>query len=284
MGAGDAMTRQVAILALVFALTATAVLPAAVDPNPQHPWEKAQQVLDATKADFEAGDQFSAVERNLADLEDALKTALPTMTPVATEGDAAFVLADSPAQVLVGSISVATASKASNSTAKKIWWIADPYPPISFYLGSYYNEKNRQEDALRVLDAGIAVSDIDSVGLGIYDSLLLSEKGVALEGLKRYDEALAALARGLALKGLDPHDRARLYRGRGFVYTELGKLDDAERAYNDSLTCEPGNERALHELAYIAHLRAGAAPTAPTIATVPPPKSDAPQPANCASE
>jgi tetratricopeptide (TPR) repeat protein len=237
-----------------------------------------------TKADFKEGDQFSAVERHLADLEDALKTALPSMTPVASEGDATYVLVDSPIQVLVGSISVTTALKASNSTAKKIWWIADPYPQISLFLGSYYNEKNRQGDALRVLNAGIAASDIDGVGLGIYDSLLLSEKGIALEGLKRYDEALAALDRGLALKDLDPRDRARLYRGRGFVYTELGKLEEAERAYNDSLTCEPGNERALHELAYIAQLRSGAAPTATIITTVPPPKSDAPQPANCTSQ
>jgi Flp pilus assembly protein TadD len=57
--------------------------------------------------------------------------------------------------------------------------------------------------------------------------------------------------------------RAVMLRGRGFALIELGRLDEAEKAYRDSLNSEPNNARALNELTYIGRLRAGG-PTAPS--------------------
>ena len=47
-----------------------------------------------------------------------------------------------------------------------------------------------------------------------------------------------------------------ILRGIGFSLTELGDLDGAQRAYEDSLKLEPSSELAKKELRYIQQLRA----------------------------
>jgi len=80
----------------------------------------------------------------------------------------------------------------------------------------------------------------------------------------RWAEALAAYDAALAAVGDDDTKaKALIMRGRGYVLTELNRLDDAEAAYNDSLKVDPGNTLALHELDYIKKLRAGQ-PEAPS--------------------
>lgn len=64
--------------------------------------------------------------------------------------------------------------------------------------------------------------------------------------------------------------RAHLQRGRGFALTELGRLDEAEAAYNEALKIDPNDDRAKHELEYIAHLKAGGSPTEGGLAPVQP--------------
>jgi tetratricopeptide (TPR) repeat protein len=51
-------------------------------------------------------------------------------------------------------------------------------------------------------------------------------------------------------------DQAAALRGIGFILTEQDDLDGAEQAYRQSLALAPDNPLALHELSYIAHLRA----------------------------
>lgn len=51
--------------------------------------------------------------------------------------------------------------------------------------------------------------------------------------------------------------KALILRGLGTQSIELGNLGDAENYLNESLIIDPGNESALHELAYIAHLKKG---------------------------
>ena len=101
--------------------------------------------------------------------------------------------------------------------------------------------------------------------------MLLSEKGSAYVVLKQWPQSLAVYEEGLNLPGLKDRDRARLLRGKGFALTELGRLDDAEAAYQASLTSEPGNERALKELDYIRRVRAGGPRTATGIYVAPKP-------------
>ena len=51
-------------------------------------------------------------------------------------------------------------------------------------------------------------------------------------------------------------DQAAALRGIGFILTEQDDLDGAEQAYRQSLALAPDNPLALHELSYVAHLRA----------------------------
>ncbi|MDR2212490.1 MAG: tetratricopeptide repeat protein [Pseudomonadales bacterium] len=51
-------------------------------------------------------------------------------------------------------------------------------------------------------------------------------------------------------------ERARALRGQGFALIELGRLDEAQAAFEQSLQNEPGNPTAEGELKYIEQLRA----------------------------
>jgi tetratricopeptide (TPR) repeat protein len=264
------------------AALALAIATAAFGADATHfAWETAQAVLDATQADLQK-EGIRSVERHVPDLERELKTAISVNTVIQGDDGKRYTLADGMGGSFLSIIASAAVAK-KDKKASEVITVPDPYPLISLYLGSYYNEIGKPDEALRVLDAGIAVSDIDGLGFGDTNSLLLSEKGTALIALKRFDESLAVYNKGLTL-GLEDRDRARLYRGRGFSLTELGKLDEAEKAYRDSLTCEPGNQNAENELRYIAQKRAGAPSTPSAIATVAPSDPNAPKVEKCATE
>lgn len=228
----------------------------------EQPWATAQSILDATKADLQTGGLL-AVGAHVADLEHALADA---KQPAASSGaDTVYVLTDGPTETL---LALAAAASDKNAPAgRKVVALNNPYPAISLYLGSYYNEIGKPEEALRVLDAGLT---LENSTLGLHQPLLISERGAALASMKRWPDALADYDKGLALAGLADSARARLYRGRGFALTELGRLDEAEQAYRDSLKLAPGNAIAQQELDYIAHLRAGGA-AEPTGITMPQP-------------
>jgi hypothetical protein len=54
-------------------------------------------------------------------------------------------------------------------------------------------------------------------------------------------------------------------RGQGFALVELGRLDEAWQAYDDSLESEPNNPLAMQEMDYIDGLRAGGPVVPPQI-------------------
>jgi|GEM_PF-1251357 len=197
-----------------------------------------------------------ALEPFAPDFSQALKTGTPVMQAIYLGKGKAVVLADGPAQTLMALLT-APKTLPPNSDVSAV---PSPYLMMSMILGSYYNEIGNPSEALEALNLGIKLSDIDSMGAGLMDSGLISEKGAALNALKRFDEALATYQKGLALHVLKDTDKARLYRGQGFALGEMGKLDEAEKAYHTSLACEPDNPHALNELKYIAQLRAGRPP------------------------
>ena len=87
------------------------------------------------------------------------------------------------------------------------------------------------------------------------------EYGVALRQRGDLDGSLAAYRRAVDLAASVKEyalDQAAALRGIGFILTERGDLDGAEKAYRQSLELAPGHPVATNELAYIAHLRAGA--------------------------
>ncbi len=92
----------------------------------------------------------------------------------------------------------------------------------------------------------------------------LCELGYAYQRTRVWDKALECFAK-VALRtpendGNGNVARRRAWRGEAFVMVELGKLDDAESLYQRCLQLDPRDEKALHELQYIAQLRGGGRP------------------------
>lgn len=229
------------------------------------PWTKAEALLRATAADVRSGG-VKAVQSHVADLEQALVDGKAAFAPPPPGTSTSFVLTDGPADTLM-SLITATAASHNGGTARQTVAVHNPYPMISLYLGSYYNEIRKHEDAVRVLDEGIALRAAPNLG----DTLpvLISERGAALEGLQRWDDALADYDHGLTIEKMPDIIRAHLFRGRGYALTELNRLDEAEQAYNNSLKFEPNNTLAQNELRYIARLKAGGPKSPPGQLTLP---------------
>lgn len=234
-------------IALAISLTATAQ----ADDGAQPSWIKAQAVLQAAEKDLQTGGIMS-LAAHAADLEQSLAGAQQAMADAA---QSCVVLYDGPIDTLLSL--VAMPDENAGTKCKQSEAVSNPYPMSTLFLGSYYDEIGKPEDALRVLDAGLAISSDFSA----MKPELISERGAALQLMKRWTDALTNYDNGLTIPSLEPEDHARLLRGRGNCLTELGRLDDAEKAYRESQNYDPNNEIARNELEYIARLRAGATPT-----------------------
>jgi tetratricopeptide (TPR) repeat protein len=254
---------------LIAALFSVALfLPAAALAQPDaRPWEGAHALLNSVIAKIRGGG-ILGLAADAPALETALAAA-PKQQGIIV-GDHAYLLSDGGAQTLM--LLAAAAAKDSPYAGHAVTAVDDPYPTISFLLGSYYDEVGKPGQALRLLDAGLALPSQVGPVPGLHRPLLVSERGAALVSLHRWADALADYDGGLTLHGLEPRMQARLLRGRGMSLTELGRLDDAEAAYRQSLTFDPNNPIALQELAYIASQRAGAPKSESALRSVQPPK------------
>lgn len=129
------------------------------------------------------------------------------------------------------------------------------YPLIALILGSEAVERRRFDDAVTVLDRGLALQDDDW--------MLLKEKASALQSGGRHDDALAVLDQALAAESLRILLNAGpLHRGRGFSLIEQGRLKEARAAYDEALELDPEDGHARRQLAYIDGLEAGQPPVA----------------------
>jgi tetratricopeptide (TPR) repeat protein len=138
-------------------------------------------------------------------------------------------------------------------------WVSNAYPRAYYYLGYIQIEAGDLPGAVRYLEEGIRLEPTSA--------RLKCEKGQALIRLSRQREALTVYQEVLDMQGfLSPADRALALRGRGYVLIEMDQLDQAEQAFQASLTIEPESSVARNELAYIAQQRRrrGAASTALT--------------------
>jgi tetratricopeptide (TPR) repeat protein len=228
-------------------------------------WQDAQALAIATQADLRKGG-FVAVQAHVPDLEQSLAHADRSFASAQSGNDAIYVLVDGQAEA---AMAAANSAKIPGAAGRKIVAVGNPYRILALLLASYYNEVRKPADALRVLDAGLALpTAVPGVAMGATLPALVSERGVALNALKRWPEALAAYDGGLTIANLKDTDRGRMLRGRGLALTELGRLDEAEKSYRDSLISDPNNALALRELNYIANLRSGRSPT-PTVLLAP---------------
>jgi len=248
-------------MVFAFCLLSTAAL--AADPA----WMQAQGVAQATGADVANNrNNLLVIESHVGDLEKALaEGAVPA--PPAADGKA-VILTDGPGETLFAMAEAA--AKKQNAVAER-----NPYPDVTLYLALYYNEVRRYDDALRVIEAGLKLARTPDMGEHL--PTLFTERATAYAGLKRFDAALASCEAGLTLVATKNADRARIQRCRGFDLTELGRLDEAEAAYNESLKLEPDDPLAKQELGYIARLRAGNPKAPADQITVQPPGNDRPK-------
>ncbi len=123
--------------------------------------------------------------------------------------------------------------------------------PMAFKLKGYFHAGVKQApEALEWLDRAIELAP--------YYADAHVERGFVLGQSGRLKEALEAYNHALTLAETYPgavQSRPLALRGQGWVLTEMGDLDGAQRAYEASLEIEPDNPLAKNELEYIAKLR-----------------------------
>lgn len=216
-------------------------------------WKKTQTIVAAVRADVNKGG-LQAIGSHVAELEEALAAADKRFAAARQADNTIAILVDGQTESVKAPLRYVLAP--GGKTSDRIIAVNNPYPSAALLLGTYYNEIGRVPDALRVLDAGLALpSPLPGELLGETLPNLTTERAIALIGLKRFGEALVAYDAGLRIPNLDNKYRGRMLRGRGLALTELGRLDEAEKSYRDSLVTDPNNPIAMRELDYIARLR-----------------------------
>lgn len=148
-------------------------------------------------------------------------------------------------------VSAATASEyqsymASRQDSEPVDWVDMACPQSYNILGYIAVEARNFEKALAYLDKAVGLAPLWADPLG--------ERGFVLNQLHRNSEALADYR--LALQLIDRYQsnagmKAIALRGLGYTLVELGDLQAAEQAYQDSLVVEPGNPLAQRELQFI---------------------------------
>jgi len=170
-----------------------------------------------------------------------------------------------------------------------------PKPKTLYFCG-------RDQTEMIILSALVPAEKFGTVVLDDSQCFALFLKGFALVDLNRHDEAGPLFQRASEMsptnmqymdeyaewfktshKWREAYDRfeqannmtdlidaqhgqihlARALRGMGFCLIELGRLDDAEAKFNESLKIVPNNPAALNELKYIQQLRANLAKQKP---------------------
>lgn len=140
----------------------------------------------------------------------------------------------------------------SKSSAAKFEWIDWGYAQCLKMQAYLAAERRDFPAALAFLKSVDAVAPISA------DSAL--EVGYVLNQSGKPEAGLIVYRRAHTLAEKYPSQRpyrAAALRGIGFALIDLKHLDEAERAFHESLKIEPGNKVALHELAYIKSERAG---------------------------
>lgn len=92
-------------------------------------------------------------------------------------------------------------------------------------------------DEIITLEAGFAAAHIN--------------RGIALAGLKRNSEALAALETGLKLRPKNPRTIAAAYNQAGMLYRSNQQLDAARKSYEKALRADPSFDLAPFNLALL---------------------------------
>lgn len=206
-----------------------------------------QQTVEGALGGIQRG--YAGLARHMGALRTVAEHAPACFPHIARLGDGIVVRSSNPQEGLTLTLVLSSLS-AQERGSGAISVVQNTYPLAFLLLASMDVEERRFDQALTWLDRGLALQP--------NEQYLLFEKVAALQGLQRFQEAADILqsmidnpALGMTL------DEARAYRSLGVVLIDLGRLDDAERALNESIRIEPDNPGARSELQYIAELRRG---------------------------
>ena len=131
-----------------------------------------------------------------------------------------------------------------------ISWLLNAYPRAYYILGCLSVQQKNYHEAIKYLEAADRLEPNNP-------SILL-EKAVAYLTIGDPAKALSLNERVLEVGPLvTEEDRAMALRGKGVALIDLGQLDAAEKALEESLKYEPDSRIAHGELDYIADLRSG---------------------------
>lgn len=140
------------------------------------------------------------------------------------------------------------ASDKQNAIALSSTW-ADAY----FMKGYALQESGRMAEAKSAVQRALELSP--------WSSHYLSELGNIYELEKNWDKAKEAFAAAEEHAPLSPDDAkadelGRARRGTAYVLVELGRLDEAEKKYQQCLKENPNDKKATDELKYVRGLKA----------------------------
>ena len=229
------------------ACAADAPTPSVQSAAPDQPWVKDKTLLDATITDVQKGG-IKAVAPHAAELERALAGAKHSFELAAAGDDkSTYALSDDPNEAVQDVMATAM-----DKMTKPVTAAFNPYPGISFFLGSYYDGAGKPEDALRVVDAALALPGADASS---HRTELLVERATALGALKRWQKSLGAYDNALKVDSNLPAIQAYIQRGRGMALAQLGRMDDAKAAYAESVKLVENDPDARRQLDYIQKLR-----------------------------
>ena len=127
---------------------------------------------------------------------------------------------------------------------KSFLWISPSYSKAHYLIASLAIDQGDFKKALNALDAGLALEP-DHPDLMCEKAYLLKELGRREDALAYYQSAASARL------WITDSAKARALRGQGRILIDLGRLDEAEEAFKQSLTLEPESKLAREGIAFI---------------------------------
>ncbi|HST31395.1 MAG TPA: tetratricopeptide repeat protein [Chthoniobacterales bacterium] len=128
----------------------------------------------------------------------------------------------------------------------------------SIWADAYFMKGYALQDLGRIAEAKASVNQ--ALQFSPLSPQYLCELGEIYELEKNWPKAMQAFKEAEDSNGLAPDESRALElgqarRGIAYVLVELGKLDEAERKYQECLKSDPNDTRAKRELEYVRDLR-----------------------------
>ena len=147
----------------------------------------------------------------------------------------------------LGSLLQAAADNNSAITLSSTW--ADAY----FIKAYALQELHRVNEAKGMLELALKLSPFESHFMCELAEIYGLEKNWP-KAKELYEKAEGAA--NLNQDAIRADELARARRGLGYVLVELGKLDEAEKKYQECLAADPNDRKARAELAYVREQKA----------------------------